>query len=87
MNTRDTKQTKSKRGFAVMDEDEQRKIASLGGRVAHAQGRAHEFTAAEARAAGRKGGQAVSKDRDHMAEIGRMGGRARARNRAVRADA
>jgi general stress protein YciG len=45
---------KSKRGFAAMDSQRQREIASLGGRAAHASGHAHEFTAEEARAAGRK---------------------------------
>ncbi|MEO7391429.1 MAG: KGG domain-containing protein [Ramlibacter sp.] len=45
---------KSRRGFAAMDKERQREIASLGGRAAHASGRAHEFTVEEARAAGRK---------------------------------
>ena len=58
-----------------MDEDKQREIASRGGRAAHQKGKAHEFTSDEAREAGRKGGQAVSRDRDHMAEIGREGGK------------
>jgi general stress protein YciG len=80
-------QTKS-RGFASMDPDKQREIASRGGKAAHAQGRAHEFTADEARAAGRKGGQAVSRDRDHMAMIGRQGGKRRGQNlRALRDEA
>ncbi|MGH7436732.1 MAG: KGG domain-containing protein [Polyangiaceae bacterium] len=75
---------KSNRGFASMDLARQREIASKGGKAAHAQGRAHEFTADEARAAGRKGGEKVSRDRLHMAEIGRAGGQARGRNRANR---
>jgi general stress protein YciG len=75
---------KSHRGFAAMDLSKQREIASKGGKAAHAQGRAHEFTADEARLAGRKGGEAVSRDRSHMAEIGRAGGQARGRNRAMR---
>jgi len=62
------------RGFASMDADRQREIASKGGKAAHAQGRAHRFTSDEAREAGRKGGKAVSQDRQHMAEIGREGG-------------
>ncbi len=73
---------KSNRGFASMDLGKQREIASKGGKAAHAQGRAHEFTADEARVAGRKGGEAVSRDRSHMAAIGRAGGQARGRNRA-----
>jgi uncharacterized protein len=74
---------KSNRGFASMDPGKQREIASKGGKAAHAQGRAHEFSADEARTAGRKGGEAVSRDRAHMAAIGRAGGQARGRNRAL----
>ena len=48
----------SKRGFASMDEDKQRETASKGGKAAHEKGTAHEFTSAEAREAGRKGGEA-----------------------------
>lgn len=44
------------RGFASMDRDKQREIASRGGRAAHEQGTAHEWTSDEARVAGRKGG-------------------------------
>jgi general stress protein YciG len=66
---------KSQRGFAAMDEEQQREIASKGGRAAHQRGTAHEFTPEEARQAGRKGGAAVSRNREHMAEIGRRGGR------------
>lgn len=46
------KQT-SLRGFASMDKNMQREIASQGGRAAHRSGNAHEFTSEEARAAGR----------------------------------
>ncbi|MEK7511166.1 MAG: KGG domain-containing protein [Patescibacteria group bacterium] len=49
---------RSKRGFAAMDEEKQREIASKGGKAAHAKGTAHEFSSEEAREAGRKGGQA-----------------------------
>ena len=59
-----------------MDAQKQREIASKGGRAAHQKGTAHEFTPDEARIAGRKGGEAVSANRQHMAEIGRRGGRA-----------
>jgi uncharacterized protein len=65
------------RGFAAMDEEKQREIASQGGKAAHEKGTAHEFDSEEAREAGRKGGEAVSQDREHMAEIGRKGGEAR----------
>ncbi len=64
------------RGFASMDTEKQRSIASLGGRAAHQQGTAHEFSSEEAREAGRKGGEAVSANRAHMAAIGRKGGEA-----------
>lgn len=67
-----------RRGFAAMDAERQREIASMGGRLAHERGRAHEFTSEEARNAGHKGGVAVSQDRDHMREIGHRGGVARA---------
>ncbi|WP_437587798.1 KGG domain-containing protein [Sorangium sp. So ce1000] len=65
------------RGFAAMDDDRQREIASMGGKAAHEKGTAHEFSSEEAREAGRKGGESVSQDREHMAEIGRKGGEAR----------
>ena len=45
---------RSLRGFAAMDPQRQREIASLGGRAAHQSGHAHEFTSEEAREAGRK---------------------------------
>lgn len=48
------RQQKSLRGFAAMDPQRQREIASLGGRAAHQSGHAHEFTSEEARAAGKK---------------------------------
>ena len=71
----------SKRGFASMDPSKQKEIASKGGRAAHAKGTAHEFTPDEARVAGRKGGEAVSRDRAHMSAIGREGGHSRGRVR------
>lgn len=53
----------SSRGFASMDPQRQREIASEGGRAAHERGTAHEFTSEEAREAGRKGGQARAENR------------------------
>ena len=73
---------RSNRGFASMDRGKQREIASKGGKAAHAKGTAHEFDSDEARNAGRKGGQAVSRNREHMAMIGRRGGEARGHSRA-----
>lgn len=49
---------KSRRGFAAMSPARQREIASQGGRAAHEQGVAHQWDKNEARAAGKKGGQA-----------------------------
>ena len=75
---------KSRRGFASMDPNKQREIASKGGRAAHEKGTAHEFDSNEAREAGRKGGEAVSRNRDHMSAIGRKGGEARGANNSGR---
>lgn len=54
---------KRKMGFAVMSHDERRRIASLGGKAAHEQGTAHEYTSEEAAAAGRKGGRISAHNR------------------------
>lgn len=75
--------SRSNRGFASMDPAKQKEIASKGGRAAHEKGTAHEFDSSEARAAGRKGGEVVSRNREHMAEIGRRGGESRGANRSA----
>jgi uncharacterized protein len=77
----DTNNTvKSRRGFAAMSPEVQRAIASKGGKAAHLPGgKGHTFSSEEARAAGKKGGTALSRDRAYMAEIGRKGGLARGR--------
>ena len=49
----------SRRGFASMDPETQRRIASEGGKASHQSGRGHRFTPEEAQAAGRKGGLAT----------------------------
>src|SRR5450631_2551203 len=72
-------------GFASMDQRKQKEIARKGGMAAHRKGTAHEFTAEEARDAGRKGGQQVSTNRNHMIEIGRLGGRRSAESRRNKA--
>lgn len=56
-------QQKARRGFAAMSPERQREIASQGGRAAHQQGVAHEWSTDEAREAGKKGGQASGKRR------------------------
>ncbi|WP_438029141.1 KGG domain-containing protein [Sorangium sp. So ce233] len=65
---------KQRRGFAAMSPERRKEIASAGGKAAHARGTAHQFTSEEARAAGQKGGEAVSKSTAHMQEIGQRGG-------------
>ena len=57
-NSRSQRPAASRRGFASMDPERQRQIASRGGKAAHASGNAHQFNATEAREAGRKGGLA-----------------------------
>jgi general stress protein YciG len=77
-----TSNTKN-RGFASMSTEKQREIARKGGRAAHEKGTAHEFTTDEARAAGRKGGERVSANREHMSRIGRLGGKRSAGRRST----
>ncbi len=49
---------KGMRGFASMNPDKQKQIASIGGKAAHQKGTAHEWSSEEARTAGQKGGRA-----------------------------
>lgn len=49
---------KKKQGFASMSVEDRKRVAAMGGRAAHFQGKAHEWTSDEARRAGRKGGEA-----------------------------
>lgn len=58
----------SNRGFASMDPQRQREIASEGGKAAHASGNAHEFTSEEARRAG-----SMSQKNDGNSQGGRGG--------------
>jgi general stress protein YciG len=60
-------------------EEAQRNDNGIGGRGWHGDPEGHA-------AAGRKGGQKVAKDRDHMATIGRKGGEAVSRDRQHMAD-
>jgi general stress protein YciG len=73
----------SNRGFASMDPERQREIASEGGKAAHEKGSAHEFSSQEARDAGSKGGQAAHErgtahefDSEEARAAGRKGGQA-----------
>ena len=52
-----------------MSPEKQREIARKGGRAAHEQGVAHEWSSEEARAAGKKGGQARGRDNGSREEI------------------
>ena len=70
-------------GFAGMDPERQREIAGRGGRAAHERGSAHKFTSEEASAAGKRGGATVSRDKEHMAAIGRLGGQVGGKRRRV----
>lgn len=51
------KSGRGNQGFASMSKDKQREIASKGGKAAHAQGTAHEWSSSEAAEAGRRGGK------------------------------
>lgn len=51
-------QKKSTRGFASFSPEKRKMVAAKGGRSAHAQGKAHQFTSQEARKFGALGGRA-----------------------------
>lgn len=55
---------KGRQGFASMDPEKVRAIASMGGQAAHKKGTAHKFSSEEAREAGRKKGQNRRRRRD-----------------------
>ena len=61
---------KEDRGFASMDRNKQREIASKGGKAAHQKGTAHEWTSEEAREAGRKGGMASHRRKQQGEDAG-----------------
>jgi uncharacterized protein len=74
-------QNTSNRGFASMEDDKQRAIASKGGQSVPNEKRSFSQDRGLAAQAGRKGGQNVagedrsfSKDRDLAAQAGRKGG-------------
>jgi hypothetical protein len=56
--------SQEQRGFASMDPAARRELARRAGRAAHQQGRAHEWSSEEARAAGRKGGGVLLRSGD-----------------------
>ena len=80
------------RGFASMDPERQREIASHGGRAAHERGTAHEFTSEEARQAGSKGGKVAHArgtahefDSEEARAAGRKGGEVSGAHRGAHA--
>ena len=80
------------RGFASMDPERQREIASHGGRAAHERGTAHEFTPEEARQAGSKGGKVAHErgtahefDSEEARAAGRKGGEVSGAHRGAHA--
>ena len=60
---------KGRQGFASMTQEKQRETASKGGVAAHKKGTAHEWTADEARSAGRKGGQVSRGGRGRVSSV------------------
>ena len=84
----DTK-PKQMRGFARMNKEKLRRIASEGGIAAQNSKTANRFTSTTARKAGKVGGFRIAQDRDYMTELGRRGGLAKgvsmARKRAAQA--
>ncbi len=84
MTKESTDAPKGRQGFASMSLERRREIAGKGGKAAHAQGKAHQWTAEQAKEAGRKGGLAAqAKGLGHRwrttaeaQEAGRKGGTA-----------
>lgn len=77
----DSKPEPKPRGFATMDPERLRELAKQGGKASAQCGRGHRYSGKKAQEAGRKGGLAVSEDREHMSEIGTKGGLAKKRKR------
>lgn len=62
---------KQLRGFAIISPERQREIARMGGKAAHEQGKAHEWTPEEAAQAGKKGGATAAVGKKARAARGR----------------
>lgn len=67
--------------FSTLSPEKLHELCSMGGKAAHALGRAHRFTSETAREAGRKGG--LSHTSEHMSRISRLGVAKRAAERAA----
>jgi transcriptional regulator with XRE-family HTH domain len=63
---------KHQRGFASMSPEERKRVSSMGGKAAHEQGVAPEWTSEQTREFGLKNG---CRDPERMRELGRLGGR------------
>jgi hypothetical protein len=79
-------------GFAALSAGQRRRIASLGGKAAHAKGAAHRFTSATAAAAGREGarvahqrGTAHRFTSEEASAAGKKGGKAKKKRKAAEA--
>lgn len=72
---------KLRRGFALIPKETLRQWASLGGKISQQEENAHRFTSETAREAGKRGGDAIAKDREYMRALGRRGGIAKANAR------
>jgi general stress protein YciG len=59
---------KKPRGFQTLTPERRREIAIRGGKAAHARGVAHQWTSAEASAAGRLGGIARARKQGRLAD-------------------
>jgi general stress protein YciG len=69
--------SQSNKGFASMDPEKQREIASQGGKAAHEKGTAHEWDSKEASEAGKTAhekGTAHEWDSKEASEAGKKGG-------------
>ena len=67
-----------------MTPERRREVAQHGGQRAQSSGKGHALTQEDRRAGGKKAGQAVSRDRAYMAEIGRKGVNERRRRAEIK---
>ncbi|MBP6882640.1 MAG: hypothetical protein KBC15_03760 [Candidatus Levybacteria bacterium] len=70
------------RGFADLSAEALRELGSKGGTKALENGTLHQFSCDDQRRGGQAGGKAVSSNRAHMSELGKMGAAALALRRA-----
>lgn len=75
-----------KRGFQLMDPERHKQVAGMGGKAAKAAGKGYFFDAASGREAGKKGGAVTSSNREHMSQIGKLGGIASVAKRRAKAE-